>query len=298
MQGGIASTLARLGLREHRAAPPESRFTVPEARGEVREYDRAALESRDGLREAEFVLREHRFRLSEQQFRLSEGPARLRESKIRIREHRIRLRESRIRTRESRRGLREYRFGLPESLRALSEHRRVIPEQLAGLSMVKICPTQALWTVRVQARAHRSTRPARAATRRRATAAQPVLALPHFTFSKRHGTARHTRYVCFQAARFRGASVGPALNPRAFTGQRTMSKKNVHVVPHPEGWAVKREGADRASSVHDRKADALDAGRDLARKDEVELVIHGQDGKIQDSDSYGNDPHPPKDEKH
>ncbi|WP_046656927.1 DUF2188 domain-containing protein [Lysobacter capsici] len=77
-----------------------------------------------------------------------------------------------------------------------------------------------------------------------------------------------------------------------------MSKKDVHVVPHPEGWAVKREGADRASSIHDRKADALDVGRDLARKDEVELVIHGQDGNIQDSDSYGNDPHPPRDEKH
>lgn len=173
MQGGIAPTLARLGLRERRAAPPESRFALPEARERVREYDRAALESRDGLREAEFALREHRFRLSEQQFRLSEGPARLRESKIRIREHRFRLRESRIRAREPRRGLREYRFGLPEYLRALPEHRRVIPEQLVGLTMVKICPTQALWTVRVKARARRSTRPARAATRRRGQPPSP-----------------------------------------------------------------------------------------------------------------------------
>lgn len=77
-----------------------------------------------------------------------------------------------------------------------------------------------------------------------------------------------------------------------------MSKRDIHVVPHPDGWAVKREGAERASSVHERKADAEEAGRDLARKDEVELVIHGRDGKIQDSDSYGNDPHPPNDQKH
>lgn len=77
-----------------------------------------------------------------------------------------------------------------------------------------------------------------------------------------------------------------------------MPKKDIHVVPHPKGWAVKREGAVRASSVHDRKADALAAGRAIARKDKVELVIHGRDGKIQDSDSYGNDPHPPRDTKH
>lgn len=77
-----------------------------------------------------------------------------------------------------------------------------------------------------------------------------------------------------------------------------MSKKDIHVVSHPDGWAVKREGGKRASSVHERKEDALDAGGELARKDEVELVIHGRDGKIQDSDSYGNDPSPPRDEKH
>jgi hypothetical protein len=30
----------------------------------------------------------------------------------------------------------------------------------------------------------------------------------------------------------------------------------------------------------------------------VELVIHKKDGTIADSDSYGNDPNPPKDKKH
>jgi hypothetical protein len=30
----------------------------------------------------------------------------------------------------------------------------------------------------------------------------------------------------------------------------------------------------------------------------VELVTHGKDGRIQDSDSYGNDPVPPRDRKH
>lgn len=77
-----------------------------------------------------------------------------------------------------------------------------------------------------------------------------------------------------------------------------MSKKNVHVVPRADGWAVRRERAERDSSHHDTKADALASGRDTARRDEVELVIHRKDGTIEDKDSYGRDPYPPKDTKH
>ncbi|NWG23165.1 MAG: DUF2188 domain-containing protein [Pseudorhodoplanes sp.] len=79
-----------------------------------------------------------------------------------------------------------------------------------------------------------------------------------------------------------------------------MSKKDYHVVPNKGrgGWDVKREGAERASSHHQRKSEALDRGRDLARERKTELVEHGRNGRIQDSDSYGRDPLPPKDRKH
>lgn len=76
-----------------------------------------------------------------------------------------------------------------------------------------------------------------------------------------------------------------------------MTKKDIHVVPHPEGWAVQREGGERATSVHGRKEDAMLEARDLGRRDKVEVVEHGKDGKIQGSNSYGNDPNPPKDTK-
>lgn len=76
------------------------------------------------------------------------------------------------------------------------------------------------------------------------------------------------------------------------------SKNSVHVVPRDGGWAVKREGSSRDSSHHERKSDALDTGRATARREGVEFVTHGKDGRIQDSDSYGNDPNPPKDRKH
>jgi len=77
-----------------------------------------------------------------------------------------------------------------------------------------------------------------------------------------------------------------------------MAKKNVHVAPHPDGWAVKKDGAERASSIHKTQAQAADAGRKTAKAEGSELRIHGRDGKIRDSDSFGNDPHPPKDRKH
>lgn len=74
-----------------------------------------------------------------------------------------------------------------------------------------------------------------------------------------------------------------------------MSKKNVHVVPSGEKWAVKVEGTKRASSLHGTQRQAIDAGRVNAQNKHVELVIHRPNGVIRDSDSHGKDPCPPRD---
>ncbi len=71
--------------------------------------------------------------------------------------------------------------------------------------------------------------------------------------------------------------------------------KPQHVVPHPNGWAVKGEGNDRATSVHDTKKEAVQAGREIAQNQGSELVIHGENGRIQQKDSHGRDPNPPRD---
>jgi len=73
-----------------------------------------------------------------------------------------------------------------------------------------------------------------------------------------------------------------------------VAQKNQHVVPHSEGWAVKGEGNERASSVHKTQQEAIDAGRAIARNQGSELVIHRPDGRIRDKDSHGNDSFPPK----
>lgn len=76
-----------------------------------------------------------------------------------------------------------------------------------------------------------------------------------------------------------------------------MAKRDIHVVPHPDGWAVRREGAGKAGSVHETKREALDVGRERAKRHHVELIPHRGDGRIQNPNSYGNDPYPPRDRR-
>lgn len=77
-----------------------------------------------------------------------------------------------------------------------------------------------------------------------------------------------------------------------------MAKGNPHVVPRGDGWAVQREHSDRASSLHNTQAEAAEAGRRIAQREHSELFIHRPNGQIRDRDSFGNDPFPPRDNKH
>lgn len=77
-----------------------------------------------------------------------------------------------------------------------------------------------------------------------------------------------------------------------------MSRKEFHVVFNPEGgWDVVRPHAKRASFHAELKPEAVKRAREMCQKEKAECVIHGKDGKIQSSDSYGNDPYPPHGKK-
>lgn len=72
-----------------------------------------------------------------------------------------------------------------------------------------------------------------------------------------------------------------------------MPAKPVHVVPRAEGnrhWAVRREGASRASSLHATKEEAVRVATVTAKRERTELEIHTQDGKVAERSSYGHDP--------
>ncbi len=68
--------------------------------------------------------------------------------------------------------------------------------------------------------------------------------------------------------------------------------RDVTVGPHKasDGWAVTRQGNEKASRVTETKKEAVDIGRKYAREEHAELVVKGADGKIQSKDSHGHDP--------
>lgn len=67
------------------------------------------------------------------------------------------------------------------------------------------------------------------------------------------------------------------------SGHRTV----YHVKPNGEGWAVEGDGAERASSTHETKKEALSAARELAHKKvPSQLVVHKADGSVQEKFSY------------
>ena len=77
-----------------------------------------------------------------------------------------------------------------------------------------------------------------------------------------------------------------------------MTRKEYHVVPRQDGWAVKREHAERVSVLCGTKSEAVARGRDLSRSIGAELIVHTKDGRIQNPNSYRNDPCPPHDRVH
>lgn len=67
-----------------------------------------------------------------------------------------------------------------------------------------------------------------------------------------------------------------------------MARETHHVVPNPNGgWDVKRGGGKKASVHAETKKEAVDKGRQISRNQKTEFLIHGKDGKIQQSDSHG-----------
>ena len=74
-----------------------------------------------------------------------------------------------------------------------------------------------------------------------------------------------------------------------------MANKNQHVTPHKDGgWQVKGAGNSRATARTETQSQAIKIARDIAINNGSEVVIHGENGRIREKNSYGNDPFPPK----
>lgn len=72
---------------------------------------------------------------------------------------------------------------------------------------------------------------------------------------------------------------------------KTMPRSNnIHVVPHGDQWAWRREGSSRVSGVARTQSAAVDQARAASRAGKGELFIHSPNGQIRDRDSHGNEP--------
>lgn len=74
-------------------------------------------------------------------------------------------------------------------------------------------------------------------------------------------------------------------------------KKNQHVVPHQNGWAVQGAGNQKATAVTKTQAESIKIAESIARNQKSDTKIHGRNGQIRAGNSYGNDSCPPKDKK-
>lgn len=73
-----------------------------------------------------------------------------------------------------------------------------------------------------------------------------------------------------------------------------MTRRNQHVVPIGTKWGVKGEGNSRYTKITNTQREATIVARTIARNQQSELIIHGENGCIRQKDSYGNDPFPPR----
>lgn len=71
-------------------------------------------------------------------------------------------------------------------------------------------------------------------------------------------------------------------------------KNGQHVVPANGDWAVKKANSERATKIFDSQKDAIDYARKVAMNQQVELSIHGRNGRIREKNSYGKDSFPPR----
>jgi len=73
-----------------------------------------------------------------------------------------------------------------------------------------------------------------------------------------------------------------------------MPNRGQHFVLRDGNCAVRRTGANRASRRYDTQREAIEAGREIASREQTEFFIHGEDGRIRQWNSFGSDSNPAK----
>lgn len=68
------------------------------------------------------------------------------------------------------------------------------------------------------------------------------------------------------------------------------SRTNFWTTKHPDGWAVRREGSTKATSIHPTQTSAWQETRQRARDAGGEAYLQDREGHIRERNTYGRDP--------
>ena len=55
----------------------------------------------------------------------------------------------------------------------------------------------------------------------------------------------------------------------------------VHVVPHPNGWALRRADTPKSSFIFKRMSDAKTKALEIGKREQVGIVLHDEYGEVQ-----------------
>jgi hypothetical protein len=64
------------------------------------------------------------------------------------------------------------------------------------------------------------------------------------------------------------------------------SRRNIHVVPHGERWAIIRDGTRGPFAFHLNRQDAANHARKLARRDHVEMLVFDHESQVRHREDY------------
>lgn len=73
------------------------------------------------------------------------------------------------------------------------------------------------------------------------------------------------------------------------TTQGDGDQSDLHVIPdETQGWQLRSADSTEPEGYYDTQQEAIDGGRELARKKNAQLLIHGTDGDVRDSESFSS----------
>ncbi len=77
-----------------------------------------------------------------------------------------------------------------------------------------------------------------------------------------------------------------ALKPPDYFGRRPRRSRDQHVIPHPSGWAVMSANGRKIGIICTSEDEAVEHGRELARRMRSVLVLHRDTGEIRDQHNF------------